>query len=138
MGHDLDQVMRHAPAAVAALRAQRDLLNDQIVALEKMMKAHEEVALQYKVTDNGNVEDVQTVKFDPSLVGGPSIEERRSLRERVLKIMEDIGDPVSAPDVWALLDSTATIATVRTTMVALSNQKKIERVERGVYRAKSA
>lgn len=126
MGHDLDQVMRHAPGALAALRQQRALIDQQIQSLEHMIKAHKEVSLTYNVDEQGLVDGVTK---EP-----PSVDERRTLREQVFEAVETIGSPLTAMEVAQLIGAD-NHSSVRMTLSNLSKQGKIDRVDRGVYRA---
>jgi hypothetical protein len=129
MGHDLDQVMRHAPGALAALRQQRALLDQQITSLEHMVEAHDALILKYNVNGNGVVEDVE-----PLLPVPPTVEDRRTLRDKVLEAVDTMDTPVTAEDVRQLIGTEwTTRQTVTATLTTLAKQEKIARVGRGLY-----
>lgn len=134
MGHDLDQVMRHAPGALAALRLQRDLLDAQINALEQMQKAHAEVLLQYKVTENGLVEDIKHLTAVPSVTEPepPAM----SVKERIRVTLTEMGQQMTGPEIAELTE--VDLPTVRSTLSVLVREKKVNRVERGVFVASGA
>lgn len=133
MGHDLDQVMRHAPGALSTLKHQRYLLDQQIVALEAMQKAHDAIVLQYKVTENGNVEDVTPVIETPAPVPPTVLEDKRSHTERILEVFQEIKEPMRAEDVAGFVEMDQ--KSLRATLARLTKSGKIVRKERGLYAA---
>jgi len=138
MGHDLDQVIAAAPGAIRALRQQRDAINDQIVSLEKLLKAHGALDLLYDVTEKGNVENVRPDDnghaphahyTGETVLLGPA--EPRGTRGRIIEALATFGEPMKVPD---LCDITGLeVNRTRAMLQHLMKEEKVSRVRRGVY-----
>lgn len=136
MGHDLDQVVIASQGALADLKRQRDDLDQQIAAIETLLKFHTPKELEVTVHQNGVVDEVKVVEAvnvevqNEPRTPGPYAH-HRTQEDEALDVVLELKKAVNGTTVAAFSSLDAKEAA--RALNRLERKGLVSRVKRGTY-----